>query len=193
MTIIYVFYGFLWLIMMACSWRDLLRIQYFIGLVIILGFIEKVFFYAEYKHVDTYGNTSGSKFLLLELSFFLNPSRRQFIVCTFLRPRNYRFYSNGSFCKGTWVRKILAGAKSRRLCGTSFFSYACNGKLLCFGCFAAGLLVNGCFFLMHYHIYNWLSNAGALKTCGWIAMSMLNFDNGVNFFSFLRVSSGCFV
>jgi len=65
MTILYVLYGFGWLLMMACYWRDLLRIQYFILIVIILGFIEKVFYYSEYEHVDRIGKSSKSKFSLI--------------------------------------------------------------------------------------------------------------------------------
>ena len=60
--------------------------------------------------------------------------------------------------------------------------------LLCFGSLVAGWLVNECFFFTH-NIYNWLDNACTLKTCGWIAMSMLNFENGVTFLGFSIVLS----
>lgn len=62
MTIIYVILGFVWLLLLACYWRDLLRIQYFMALVIGLGLLEKVFYYAEYSHVDREGYSSKSKF-----------------------------------------------------------------------------------------------------------------------------------
>ncbi|KAF6036097.1 TMEM87A [Bugula neritina] len=67
MTILYVLYGFGWLLMMACYWRDLLRIQYFILIVIILGFIEKVFYYSEYEHVDRIGKSSETMVIVAEL------------------------------------------------------------------------------------------------------------------------------
>ncbi|XP_060800055.1 transmembrane protein 87A-like [Neoarius graeffei] len=51
MCIIYVLLGVLWLVLSACYWRDLLRIQFWIGGVIFLGMLEKAVYYAEFQRV----------------------------------------------------------------------------------------------------------------------------------------------
>ncbi|KAK7171922.1 hypothetical protein R3I93_004276 [Phoxinus phoxinus] len=51
MCIIYVLMGVLWLALSACYWRDLLRIQFWIGGVIFLGMLEKAVFYAEFQSI----------------------------------------------------------------------------------------------------------------------------------------------
>uniref|UniRef100_A0A8C1D1Y6 Zgc:162698 n=1 Tax=Cyprinus carpio carpio TaxID=630221 RepID=A0A8C1D1Y6_CYPCA len=51
MCIIYVIMGVLWLALSACYWRDLLRIQFWIGGVIFLGMIEKAVYYAEFQSI----------------------------------------------------------------------------------------------------------------------------------------------
>ncbi|XDV32181.1 hypothetical protein PO909_003059 [Leuciscus waleckii] len=51
MCIIYVIMGVLWLALSACYWRDLLRIQFWIGGVIFLGMLEKAVFYAEFQSI----------------------------------------------------------------------------------------------------------------------------------------------
>ncbi|VDO96083.1 unnamed protein product [Soboliphyme baturini] len=52
---VYGFFGILWLIFCFLQWRDLLRIQYWIGAVIFLGMLEKTMFYAEYQIMNTKG------------------------------------------------------------------------------------------------------------------------------------------
>ena len=37
MCFVYVFYGLAWMALIACNWRDILRIQFWIGGVIFLG------------------------------------------------------------------------------------------------------------------------------------------------------------
>ncbi|XP_073722186.1 transmembrane protein 87A-like isoform X2 [Misgurnus anguillicaudatus] len=51
MCIIYVLMGVLWLALSACFWRDLLRIQFWIGGVIFLGMLEKAVYYAEFQSI----------------------------------------------------------------------------------------------------------------------------------------------
>uniref|UniRef100_A0A8C9RAN4 Zgc:162698 n=1 Tax=Scleropages formosus TaxID=113540 RepID=A0A8C9RAN4_SCLFO len=51
MCIIYVFLGLLWLVLSASYWRDLLRIQFWIGGVIFLGMLEKAVYYAEFQSI----------------------------------------------------------------------------------------------------------------------------------------------
>lgn len=65
MCIVYVLFGALWLFWCACYWRDLLRIQFWIGAVIILGMLEKAVFYSEYQSIrykGDYGWLSSAPF-----------------------------------------------------------------------------------------------------------------------------------
>ncbi|KAH0631591.1 hypothetical protein JD844_005989, partial [Phrynosoma platyrhinos] len=55
MCIVYVLYGVLWLVLLACYWRDILRIQFWIGGVILLGMLEKAVFYAEFQSIQSQG------------------------------------------------------------------------------------------------------------------------------------------
>ncbi|CAL8289001.1 unnamed protein product [Gadus morhua 'NCC'] len=56
MCIVYVLFGALWLFWSACYWRDLLRIQFWIGAVIILGMLEKAVFYSEHQSIRYQGD-----------------------------------------------------------------------------------------------------------------------------------------
>uniref|UniRef100_A0A1A9W1R5 GOST seven transmembrane domain-containing protein n=1 Tax=Glossina brevipalpis TaxID=37001 RepID=A0A1A9W1R5_9MUSC len=55
MCLVYVLYGIIWLIVSFLQWRDLLRIQFWIGGVILLGMLEKAFFYAYYHSLNSTG------------------------------------------------------------------------------------------------------------------------------------------
>ncbi|XP_002130124.2 transmembrane protein 87A [Ciona intestinalis] len=55
MCIAYTLYALLWLVMCACNYRDLLRVQFWVGGVILLGMIEKAVFYSEFLSVDQTG------------------------------------------------------------------------------------------------------------------------------------------
>lgn len=57
MCLIYVIYGIGWLVVSFCQWRDLLRIQFWIGGVILLGMLEKAVFYAEYQSINSTGTS----------------------------------------------------------------------------------------------------------------------------------------
>lgn len=57
MCIVYVLLAMLWLLLSACYWRDLLRIQFWIGGVIFLGMLEKAVYYAEFQSI-TYDGSS---------------------------------------------------------------------------------------------------------------------------------------
>ncbi|XP_059370213.1 transmembrane protein 87A-like isoform X4 [Carassius carassius] len=57
MCIIYVIMGVLWLALSACYWRDLLRIQFWIGGVIFLGMFEKAVYYAEFQSIRYDGHS----------------------------------------------------------------------------------------------------------------------------------------
>lgn len=55
MCLVYVAFGVIWLLVSFMQWRDLLRIQFWIGGVILLGMLEKAMFYAEYQSINTSG------------------------------------------------------------------------------------------------------------------------------------------
>uniref|UniRef100_A0A8C1TC38 Zgc:162698 n=1 Tax=Cyprinus carpio TaxID=7962 RepID=A0A8C1TC38_CYPCA len=57
MCIVYVIMGVLWLALSACYWRDLLRIQFWIGGVIFLGMLEKAVYYAEFQSIRYDGHS----------------------------------------------------------------------------------------------------------------------------------------
>lgn len=67
MCIVYVLFGALWLFWCACYWRDLLRIQFWIGAVIILGMLEKAVFYSEYQSIRYKGDYGW----LISVCFFV--------------------------------------------------------------------------------------------------------------------------
>ncbi|POI33982.1 hypothetical protein CIB84_002266 [Bambusicola thoracicus] len=67
MCIVYVFFGVLWLAWSACYWRDLLRIQFWIGAVIFLGMLEKAVFYAEFQNIRYTGESVQGALILAEL------------------------------------------------------------------------------------------------------------------------------
>lgn len=55
MCVFYVFLGVMWLVFSFLQWRDLLRVQFWIGGVILLGMLEKATFYAEYQSINNTG------------------------------------------------------------------------------------------------------------------------------------------
>ncbi|KAJ7340054.1 Transmembrane protein 87A [Desmophyllum pertusum] len=67
MSLLYVFYGIVWLVVSACQWRDLLRIQFWIGGVIALGMLEKAVFFSEYNNINITGETSPGLTIFAEL------------------------------------------------------------------------------------------------------------------------------
>lgn len=55
MSLVYLCYAIGWLIVSAMQWKDLLRIQYWIAAVILLGMIEKAVFYLDYSSINSTG------------------------------------------------------------------------------------------------------------------------------------------
>lgn len=55
MCIFYVLLAIIWLTLSFMQWRDLLRVQFWIGGVILLGMLEKATFYAEYQSINNTG------------------------------------------------------------------------------------------------------------------------------------------
>eukprot|EP00064_Thunnus_orientalis_P021246 superscaffoldBa00006329_g21404 len=80
MCIVYVLFGTLWLFWCACYWRDLLRIQFWIGAVIILGMLEKAVFYSEYQSIRYKGDYVQGAVIFAELLSALKRSLARILV-----------------------------------------------------------------------------------------------------------------
>ncbi|KAL7873219.1 hypothetical protein AOLI_G00122900 [Acnodon oligacanthus] len=80
MCIVYVLFGALWVLWLVCYWRDLLRIQFWIGAVIILGMLEKAVFYSEYQSIRYSGNYNQSAVIFGELLSALKRSLARILV-----------------------------------------------------------------------------------------------------------------
>lgn len=80
MCIVYVLFGALWLVWCACYWRDLLRIQFWIGAVIILGMLEKAVFYSEYQSIRYKGDYVLGAVIFAELLSALKRSLARILV-----------------------------------------------------------------------------------------------------------------
>uniref|UniRef100_A0A8C4PZS2 Zgc:162698 n=1 Tax=Eptatretus burgeri TaxID=7764 RepID=A0A8C4PZS2_EPTBU len=67
LCILYVLLGVVWLFCLARYWRDLLRIQFWIGAVILLGMVEKAVFYAEFHSINMTGLSVHGAVVFAEL------------------------------------------------------------------------------------------------------------------------------
>jgi hypothetical protein len=79
MCLVYVILGLAWLIVSFCQWRDLLRIQFWIGGVILLGMLEKVSITPFWNSVAKYNK-------------LLNKCIHNFLTCTFKLLYSYNIY-----------------------------------------------------------------------------------------------------
>ncbi|XP_073495195.1 transmembrane protein 87A isoform X2 [Phyllobates terribilis] len=80
MCIVYVLFGVLWLAWSACYWRDLLRIQFWVGAVILLGMLEKAVFYAEFQNIRYHGQSVEGAVILGELLSAVKRSLARILV-----------------------------------------------------------------------------------------------------------------
>lgn len=64
MCLVYVVYGIIWLTVSFLQWRDLLRIQFWIGGVILMGMLEKAMFYFVYQAVNATGRPVSNAYLM---------------------------------------------------------------------------------------------------------------------------------
>jgi len=64
---LYVAMGLGWLVVCSMHWRDLLRIQFWIGAVIFLGMLEKALFYAEFQNINSTGIPTRSLIVMAEV------------------------------------------------------------------------------------------------------------------------------
>ncbi|XP_063958513.1 transmembrane protein 87A-like isoform X1 [Lytechinus pictus] len=93
MCAMYSILGLIWMILLFRQWRDLLRIQFWISVVIILGLIEKAAFVAEFeRHNNSGSNSSAGIFFAEELSVLKRTMARMLVIVVSLgygitRPR----------------------------------------------------------------------------------------------------------
>ncbi|KAM5129936.1 transmembrane protein 87A isoform 2-T2 [Mantella aurantiaca] len=80
MCIVYVLFGVLWLAWSACYWRDLLRMQFWVGAVILLGMLEKAVFYAEFQNIRYHGESVEGAVILGELLSAVKRSLARILV-----------------------------------------------------------------------------------------------------------------
>jgi len=64
---VYVVLGLSWLVVCAMHWRDILRIQFWIGGVVFLGMVEKAMFTSEYSNINFSGRATEGLILAAEL------------------------------------------------------------------------------------------------------------------------------
>jgi Lung seven transmembrane receptor len=67
MCLYYSLLAIFWTIVSSLYWRQLLRIQFWVGAVILLGMMEKAMFYFEYNQANTNGYSSMPLALSAEL------------------------------------------------------------------------------------------------------------------------------
>jgi len=65
MTAVYALYAIIWLISLGLNYTDLVRLQFWVLGVIILGFLEKALFLAEYDQSNQGNNSQSTTFLNL--------------------------------------------------------------------------------------------------------------------------------
>jgi len=64
---VYVLLGLSWLIVCSLYWREILRLQFWIGGVILMGMVEKAMFTAEYQNIHNTGQATQSLILAAEV------------------------------------------------------------------------------------------------------------------------------
>jgi len=64
---VYVLLGLAWLIVCSLHWREILRIQFWIGGVLLLGMLEKAMFTAEYQNINNSGKATEGLILAAEI------------------------------------------------------------------------------------------------------------------------------
>ena len=67
MSCLYLLYAFIWFIVSLIQWKDLLRIQFYIAIVILLGMLEKAIFYGVYQSINSQGVLNRNVYYLAEI------------------------------------------------------------------------------------------------------------------------------
>ena len=67
MSCLYLLYALGWLAVSMIQWKELLRIQFCIAIVILLGMLEKAIFYGVYQSLNSEGVLNRNTFYLAEI------------------------------------------------------------------------------------------------------------------------------
>ncbi|XP_055956786.1 transmembrane protein 87A isoform X2 [Patella vulgata] len=79
--LLYIIIGLVWLVLLACNWRDLLRVQFWIGGVIVLGMLEAAVFFGEYENISKTGSSVDGAVILGEIvSSFKRTLARMLVI-----------------------------------------------------------------------------------------------------------------
>ncbi|KAL7078462.1 hypothetical protein ACQ4LE_002678 [Meloidogyne hapla] len=80
MCIFYTLMALAWLVVCLKHWKDLLRVQFWIGAVIMIGMFEKAVFYAEYSNMNQTGKSVEGLLELAELTSCLKRTMAHVLV-----------------------------------------------------------------------------------------------------------------
>ncbi|VDL57812.1 unnamed protein product [Hymenolepis diminuta] len=101
LSLSYALLGFLWLCFTVCHWKDLLRIQYYISLMIFIGLIEHITFYALYETLNRTGLTLKGALVFAIVVSCLKRTLARFLILI--------------VCVGYGITKSRLGAAYRRI------------------------------------------------------------------------------
>lgn len=81
MCAIYSIFAIFWLVCSVTYWRDLLRLQFWIGAVILLGLMEKAAYLSEYESINKTGQTTKIAMIIAEIiSSFKRSLARMLVI-----------------------------------------------------------------------------------------------------------------
>lgn len=80
MCAIYAIYAIVWFSCSCFYWKDILRIQFWIGGVILLGMIEKAAYLAEYEHIYRTGYAENTGLIIAEFISCIKRSLSRMLV-----------------------------------------------------------------------------------------------------------------
>ncbi|KAL7053197.1 hypothetical protein AAHC03_019495 [Spirometra sp. Aus1] len=131
LSLAYVLLGFLWLAFTFCYWKDLLRIQYYITLMICIGICEQITLYAVYETLNKTGVAVFSVLIFAALVSCAKRTLARFLVMV--------------VCVGYGITKSRLGALYRRVLFVCVVYFLCSaidsGILVHHGRFKPSLLV----------------------------------------------------
>ncbi|ESO94193.1 hypothetical protein LOTGIDRAFT_232452 [Lottia gigantea] len=80
MGLMYIILGLVWLVLLACNWRDLLRVQFWVGGVLVLGMLEAAVFFGEYENITKTGVSVRGAIVFAEIVSSLKRTLARMLV-----------------------------------------------------------------------------------------------------------------
>lgn len=108
---VYTLMALIWLCISACYWRDLLRIQFWIGAVIMLGMLEKAVFVSEYTTVNNTGVPVFGKELQYLPLIAINAVHRRYTIRRVRLRSKANFSSHVDHHRIGWLRRCQAASR----------------------------------------------------------------------------------